>query len=217
MLGQLLANAFKPKYSTANSVTFQTLLPQVLRLQRSFQTVLRLWFNFHVWYLVASLRKTLHSKLYSQFLNQLKLSFTHFRIFVDNKQRKLIPSISPVRDECCIIILWKTCSTFGSYLPETVVELRKFFCCSFLNFDLLLANFLSLIHAAAGNMNIAFVKIFPTQKKTHKTTCNNEQCLCNCFPKLRLQIWTNMLINWSNRHMWILTNWLWAAQWRDDF
>ena len=146
MLGQLLANAFKPKCFIVNSVTLQTLLPQVLRLQRLFQTVLRLWFNFHVWYLVASLRKTLHSKSYSQFLNQLKLSSTHFRIFVDNKQRKLIPSISPVRDECCIIILWKTCSTFGSYLPETVVELRKFFCCSFLNFDLLLAQ-LSFPHS----------------------------------------------------------------------
>ena len=60
-------------------------------------------------------------------------------------------------------------------------------------------------------------KYFPRKKNAHKTTCNNQQCLCNCFPKLRLQIWTNMLINWSNRHMWILTNWLWAAQWRDDF
>ena len=57
MLGQLLANSFKSKYFTVNSVTLQALLPQVLRLQRLFQTVLRLWFNFHVRYLVASLGK----------------------------------------------------------------------------------------------------------------------------------------------------------------
>ena len=69
-----------------------------------------------------------------------------FHNFRFSKHCKLIPSISPVRDECCIIILWKTCSTFGSYLPETVVELRKFFCCSFLNFDLLLAQ-LSFPHS----------------------------------------------------------------------
>ena len=91
--------------------------------------------------------KTLHSKT---FIHNFWISSNYrphdFRIFVDSKQSKLIPSISPVWDECCIIILWKTCSTFGSYLPETVVELGKFFCCSFLNFDLLLAQ-LSFPHS----------------------------------------------------------------------
>ena len=184
MLGQLLANSFKSKYLTVNSVTLQALLPQVLRLQRLFQTVLRLWFNFHVWYLVASLGKPCIQKPLFK-TSELAQIIVHmiFRIFVDSKQSKLIPSISPVRDECCIIILWKICSTFGSYLPETVVELRKFFCCSFLNFDLLLAQLSSPHSCRRWKYEYCFCENISHAKNNYKTTRNNHQCLVNVSQK----------------------------------
>ena len=128
--------------------------------------------------------KTLHSKTFIQnFWISSNYRPHDFRIFVDSKQSKLIPSISPVWDECCIIILWKTCSTFGSYLPETVVELGKFFCCSFLNFDLLLAQ-LSFPHSCRRwKYEYCFCENISHAKNNYKTTRNNHQCLVNVSQK----------------------------------
>ena len=104
MLGQLLANSFKPKYVTVNSVTLKHYYRRFWDYKDYFK---QFWdydsiSMFDIWlhlFVKPCIQNYIHNFWTSS--NYRPHDFHNFRF---SKHCKLIPSISPVRDECCIII-----------------------------------------------------------------------------------------------------------------